>query len=137
LIPVRLALYYSTTTRPFDKYDITKILAALDRLEKRSILCTKVDVSKMSDEQIGHTYVEATIPSVYKKYKIRQVFGSRKNSGWLFGKQVPALLVYDDGAKYPSDVYPHDNRGREVTIEEFLNSLLEEKDVTNHQVAEA
>lgn len=123
---MRLAFYYSTTTRPFDKYDIPKILSALDRLQKKDIPSTKIDVSKMSEEQIGHTYIEATIPSVYRKYKIRQVFGSRKNSGWLFGKQVPALLVYDDESKYPSDVYPHDMHDREVTIEEFLDSLLEE-----------
>lgn len=134
---MKLVLYYSTMTRPFDKYDLTKMLSSLDTLEKRNVTCMKVDVSKMTDDEIGHLYIEATIPSVYKKYKIRQVFGSRRSSGWLFAKHVPALLVYDDAAKYPSDVYPHDNHGREVTIEEFLSSLLEGKDVTHRQVAEA
>lgn len=125
---MKLALYYSTITQPFDKYDLTKMLSSLDRLEKTNVHCLKVDVSKMTDEEIGRIYIEATIPSVYKKYRIRQVFGSRRSSGWLFGKHVPALLVYEDGAKYPSDIYPHDDHGKEDTIEEFLDSLLEGKD---------
>ena len=128
---MKLALYYSTTTQPFDKYDLTKILSSINKLGKTNVSCVKADVSKMTDEEIGHIYIEATIPSVYKKYRIRQIFGSRRSSGWLFGKRVPALLVYEDGAKYPSDVYPHDDHGKEVTIEEFLNSLLEGRKAPN------
>ncbi len=37
------------------------------------------------------TYIEAIAPSVLKKYRVRQVFGSR--AGWPFGREVPALVV--------------------------------------------
>jgi hypothetical protein len=55
---------------------------------------------------------------------VRQVFGSKRHPGFLFGRGVPALLVYDDGKPYPADVYPHRGRTRTVTIRAFLEELL-------------
>jgi len=73
-------------------------------------------------------YFDAVGPSVLKKYRIRQVFGSRRNSGWLFGKGVPALIVVDPGKQYPEDVYPRKEGGQIVTINDFLKSLLGEEE---------
>ncbi len=39
------------------------------------------------------TYIEAIAPSVLKKYRVRQVYGSRRRAGWPFGREVPALAV--------------------------------------------
>ena len=63
------------------------------------------------------------MPSVLKKYRVRQVFGSRRHSGWLFGRQVPALVAYDEKTGYPTDVYPHEQGLTSVEIETFLESL--------------
>lgn len=125
---MKLKLHYSSKTRPFDKYDLSKMLSLLDKLQAAGFSCEKIDTSNMTDEEIQHLYIEAIQPSVYNKYRIRQVFGSRRHSGWLFGKHVPALLVYDEEGRYPIDVYPHVKGGEEVTIEEFLTSLLEKKE---------
>ena len=94
-------------------------------LEKSaSIKSQRVDTAKLSDEELYEVYMQAVIPSVRKKFGIRRVFGSRKRSGYLFGKGVPALLVYDHEGEYPVDVYPHKEVGRIITIEEFLQELL-------------
>ena len=44
------------------------------------------------------TYIEAIAPSVLKKYRVRQVFGSRQRAGWPFGREVPALVVVGPSA---------------------------------------
>ncbi|MFC2019102.1 hypothetical protein ACFLU4_04000 [Chloroflexota bacterium] len=46
----------------------------------------------------------------------------------MFGKEIPALLVYQEGEQYAVDVYPHEKRGGFVynTIVKFLNALVEE-----------
>jgi len=53
---------------------------------------------------------------------VRQVFGSRRHSGWLFGRGVPALVVVG-ASGFAEDVYPHDSAGRYVMIAEFLANL--------------
>jgi len=96
----------------------------LQRLEARGHSFEIIGCGDLTDEQVMSRYIEeAVVPSVYKKFRIRQVFGSRRHSGWLFGSGVPALIVYEGGKSI--DVYPHEDlSGRTVTIEEFLESLL-------------
>jgi len=60
----------------------------------------------------------------YKAYRIRKVFGSARDSGKYFGREVPALLVYENDELI--DVYPHEERGKLITIEEFLVRKLKE-----------
>lgn len=56
------------------------------------------------------------------RYRIRQVFGSRKNSGASeFGLNVPALLVYDDGRAV--DVFSHPEGEGYVTIRDCVDGL--------------
>ncbi|MFC2003438.1 hypothetical protein ACFLV4_05800 [Chloroflexota bacterium] len=93
-------------------------------LEKRGITNEIIDTDSLSEGQIQKAYLDAVVPSVFKKFGIRRVFGSRRRSGWLFGRGVPALLVYEEGEQYPSDVYPHDEgQGKVKTIREFLYDL--------------
>lgn len=119
-------MYYNSEKKPFDKYDLKQILSDIDALEKLGVPCERIDTAKMTEDEVTSAYFEATFPSVYKKYRIRQIFGSRRSSGWLFGKQVPALLVFGDGDKYPTDVYPHEEMGKEVTIEEYMRVARQE-----------
>jgi hypothetical protein len=80
-----------------------------------------VETSKMPAEELRNEYGRAIIPSVWKKYRIRQIFGSRRHSGFMFGRNVPALLIENDAqGTFPEDVYPHEKDGRIVTIYEFL-----------------
>ena len=57
-----------------------------------------------------------------------QHFGGRRKGGFPhFGKEVPALIVYEEGGAVPTAVYPHTKKkGQEKTdysIEGFLEEL--------------
>jgi hypothetical protein len=125
---MELKLYYSTTVKPFDderNQGFEGIFAFLKQLERRGIKCELIDTSELTAEQIGEAYINSVIgPTQLKRYRVRQVFGSARHSGWLFGKQVPALIVYRSGSRVPEDVYPHEKLGRTVTIKEYLEALL-------------
>ena len=62
--------------------------------------------------------------NVPRKFGIRRVFGTRRRSGCFFGREVPALLVYEDSGSHPIDVYPQQRLGRTITINEFLKGFL-------------
>jgi hypothetical protein len=120
-------LYYSTTIEPFDaprNDGFRDVFSLLKQLEKRNIKCQVIDTSQLTAEQVGEAYIHSVVgPTQLKKYRVRQIFGSARHSGWLFGKQVPALVVYFSGSQVPEDVYPHDELGHTVTIKEHLEAL--------------
>lgn len=97
----------------------------MEKIKEKGFGCEIIDTSNMSDEEIFRLYEKAWIPSVRKKYKIRTVFGSNRNPGFNFGKDVPALLVYEEEKDYPTDVYPHISYGKLIEIEEFLKNKIE------------
>ena len=125
---LKLILYYSSDHKPLED-PANRGLSEVDRLwEKlpKNINKEKIDTNNMDEEELGKIYSKSCYPSVFtKKYKIRQVFGSRKRSGCFFCREVPALLVYKD-IEYPIDVYPHEEKGGKIiTIKEFLEKLIE------------
>lgn len=122
-----LRLYYNSVEEPLKapaNEGINRAFALLKEAEKKGISCEWIDTSKLSEEERMRAYFDAVGPSVLKKYKIRQVFGSRRNSGWLFGKGVPALLVIDPDTQFPEDVYPRNQGGQIVTVKKFMEELL-------------
>ena len=122
-----LRLYRSAKHQPLEvpsNKHFHEVLNLLRLLEKKGVSNEIIDTDSLSEEEIQKAYLDAVVPSVFKKFGIRRVFGSRRRSGWLFGRGVPALLVYEEGEQYPSDVYPHDEgQGRVKTIREFLYDL--------------
>ena len=125
---MELKLYYSTTIEPFDdprNDGFRDVFSLLKQLEEQGIKCELTDTNQLTTEQIGEAYIHSVVgPTQLKKYRVRQIFGSARHSGWLFGKQVPALVVYSSGSQVPEDVYPHEELGRTVTIKEYLETLL-------------
>ncbi len=123
---MKLRLFFDSSVQPFEgKDDLNKISRMLEELQKRGFVVEQTDVKDFSEADVYDIYMEAMIPSVRKKYRIRQVFGSQRHSGFLFAKQVPALLVYEKPeAQHPSDVYPREEGRRLVGIEDFLRKLL-------------
>ena len=105
-------------------FDLSKIKALLEQLEQLAVSWEAIETSKTSEEELSSLYFEAIRPAIYNKYPVRQVFGSKRNSGFMFGRGVPALVVYESGKDYPSDVYPHGAGDRIVTIKVFLEGLL-------------
>jgi len=124
-----LKLIHDSAMLPLDleankEFDLTETKATLQRLKELGASYEITNTTTLSEEELSNLYVEAIGPSVFKRYHVRQVFGSKRHSGSLFGKGVPALLVYEPGKQYPSDVYPHRNGDRLVTIRAFLEDLL-------------
>jgi len=108
---------YSPANEGFDK-----VWELLEKMEKKGVKCERIDTSQLTDEQVAQAYIRSVIgPTQLKKYRVRQVFGSARRSGWLFGKQVPALVVYSSsGSQFPEDVFPHAIGGHIVTVQEYL-----------------
>lgn len=105
-------------------FDLREIRALLQRLEELGVPSEIVDTMTKSDEERTDLYLEAILPTALKKYRVRQVFGSKRHAGFLFGREVPALLVYEPGKQYPVDVYPHRSGSCTVAIRAFLEDLV-------------
>ena len=101
---------------------IQEALERIEGLRRQGLNIRIVDTAQMSEDEVETAYMKAITPSVMKKYAIRQVFGSQRQAGFLFGRGVPALAVQNElGAM--TDVFPHKESERIVTIHEFLSHL--------------
>lgn len=121
----KIKLYYSSQIdTPWA--ELKRIRFQLRKLKEAGIPVRLVDTASMDDQQIFEHYMEATYPSVRKQYQIRQIFGTQSKSGGFFGKNQPALLVYQKESKHPVDVYPHDENGKRISIEDFLEQKIRE-----------
>jgi hypothetical protein len=124
---MELKLYYSTAIQPFDddrNEGYAQVFALLQEVENKGMKSHRIDTSQLTEEEITEAYIHSVVgPTQLKKYRVRQIFGSARHSGWLFGKQVPALVVYHSGSQVPEDVLPHAVGGRIVTIREYLEKL--------------
>ena len=99
--------------------DVTPLLEQLDKL---GVPVEQVDVAGLSEKDRAAAYSDAVGVSVIKKYKIRQVFGSRRLSGTAFGKHVPALIVRSLESGSPEEVYPRQESGEVVPIVAYLRA---------------
>jgi len=92
----------------------------------QSISVEIVDTNRLPRERLQEIYSRACAPAVWKHTGIRRVFGTkRRGDGPFFGREVPALLVYEAGERHPTSVYPHrkPGRGPVVTIRDFLSEF--------------
>lgn len=94
----------------------------LRRIREAGAAYQVVDVSGFSREQLEDAYVgKAVPPAVRRQYGVKRVFGTNKYAGSRFGRGVPALVVLEDGR--PVDVYPHEEKGRIVTIKDYMERM--------------
>jgi hypothetical protein len=131
-----LKFYYSIGTDPSfiptneGVADVTKLLEELDML---GVPVEMVDVAELTEKERTDAYLNAVGVSVIKKYRIRQVVGSRRISGTSFGKNVPALIIRNLETRKPEEVYPRQEPGRIVPIAAFLRAYLGE--LSKHKLA--
>ena len=126
---IHFKLYYSTEVEPSyspvnEGFD--KVLELLEKMERKGMTCERIDTSQLTEKQIAEAYIRSVVgPTQLKKYRVRQVFGSARHSGWLFGKQVPALVVYSASeSQFPEDVFPHAIGDHIDTIREYLKEAI-------------
>lgn len=101
-----------------------EILRLLDDLRARGHDHEVIDGDVIADEERSALYGEAfaALAHAGNRYRIRQVFGSRRHGGGdNLGAGVPALIVFENGE--PVDVYPHQVGDAYRTIRDFLNTL--------------
>jgi hypothetical protein len=113
---------------------IDEVLQSLEDFRHRGIAIRVVKTSAMSDQQLRETYFRAIIPSVYKKYRIRGIFGTHRYAGCKFGRSVPALLFQDPSGAAVEDVFPHEESGRIVTIRDALTTAIRANPTRPHHV---
>jgi hypothetical protein len=99
---------------------IGEALERIDNLARKGMNMRIVDTARMSEGEIRTAYMKVTIPSVMNKYSIRQIFGSQRQAGFMFGRGVPALIVQNESGRM-TDVFPHKEAEHIVTINEFLS----------------
>lgn len=102
--------YYDPNVQPLSSpvnEGFDDALQTAKKLQQKGASIQLVDTSQLSQQELQEGYFHAVTASVVKKYKIRQVFGSKRRSGWLFGGGVPALLVYRKGSQFPDSEIVH------------------------------
>jgi len=104
---------------------LSEVLELFKKLQVLSVTTKIHDTAGWDSGKLSDQYCRAIIPSMYKKYAIRKVFGSARNSGVLFGKEVPAIIIQNEGKDI--DVYPHNVGARRETIIDFLRSQLSQR----------
>ena len=123
---MKLVFYHDPATEPetgLENTGVDEALSLASLLQQRSGVLEVVDTGQMDAPSLFQRYADAVTASVTKRYRIRQVFGSRRRSGSRFGKGVPALLVFRDNQDRPEDVYPHEASGQMVTIHDFFRQI--------------
>ena|ERR1700674_2995097 len=99
---------------------IGEALERIEDLRRQGMKIEIVDTAQMGENEVQNAYMKVITPSVMKKYSIRQVFGSQRQAGFMFGRGVPALAVQTESGQMV-DVFPHKESERIVTIHEFLS----------------
>jgi len=129
LIMIRLLVFlYDSSVVPWNA-DIEAIRVQLIELKSRGIEFHPHDLNRVPHVEVEHWKNEAYAASMYHHQQIRGHFGTPSEGELLpsFGREVPALLVYDEGERVPTAVYPHsEERGRtqkDFSIEAFLDDL--------------
>ena len=65
-----------------------------------------IDAMTIAGDELMNLYLEGTLATARRKYRVRQVFGSKRHAEFLFGRGVPALLVYEPGSRVRSTCTP-------------------------------
>lgn len=126
---MELVYIYHSDTKPANilvNRDIEKVLELLGELHKRGVSCRIIDASGLDENSVRSLYFDAVGASFMSKCEIREIFMSENEDGYFFGREIPALLIYEGGVAI--DVYPHKTEFGYVTIYDCLKSMIDELD---------
>ncbi len=117
---------YGVLTNPQNEgFELGEILKRLSELSSRGHTFEIVDSEKLTPEERAGLYTSegfAAVAHAGNRYRIRQVFGSRRNSGAeRFGIDVPALVTFENDEAVA--VHPHQATDSYVTIRAYLDSV--------------
>ncbi len=103
-------------------YDGEKVRALLELADANGHSHEIVDSDGLSEDERESQYFEVGVRAAALRLRVSSHFGSRRSSGASgFGREVPALVVYDRIGGTVIDVYPHSRKGGPLeTIADFL-----------------
>jgi hypothetical protein len=120
--PLLIMLYYDSTVEPFDYvlFDKTKIRDKISVLKKRSFKIEMCDIAGWPYKIIKKVYADIKKHGTDKFALDNTFLGPGQKI--YFGREIPGLVVYYDTGR--ANVYPILYRNRLITIDEFLNKLI-------------
>ncbi len=83
---------FSSEDEPFEtptNDGIEGVSGLLDQLNEQGFPVDRVDVAQLAERGGADAYLDEVRATVLKKYKIRQVFGSKRISGMFLGSKCP------------------------------------------------
>jgi len=121
--PTRLILYYDSTVDPFGycRFEAGTILRKMRDLKERDYETVICDTAGWPDEMLMETY-HTVRKALSGKYNIERTFMGSRHNRIYYGRQIPALVAYENGMI--TDVYPLSIDRRVITIADFLDQLL-------------
>jgi len=126
---MELVYIFDSSRRPVSvvvNRDLGEVVGLLGELGRRGVSCSIVDVAGLDEASVRSLYYDAVGASFLSRCEIRGIFGSEERDGAFFGREIPALLIYEGGVAV--DVYPHKTEFGYVTIYDCLKSMINELD---------
>jgi hypothetical protein len=122
---MKVEFYYDSTVPPGPTFtcDNEKAIELINQLAAKGVNAKAVD---LNGQQVAFMTYNSALTG--PKAQVRAVFGAKGALQEDFGKNVPALLVFEkDADRYPTEVFPRSDKDlqRTLGIEEALQRLIE------------
>jgi len=122
---MKVEFYYDSTVAPGSAYpcDNAKAVEQINQLAAKGVNAKATD---LKGQQVAFMTYNSALTG--PKAQVRGVFGAKGALQEDFGKNVPALLVFEkDADRYPSEAFPRSDKDLQRTLgcEEALQRLLE------------
>ena len=121
---MKVEFYYDSTVPPGSAFpcDNAKAVALVGQLAAKGVNAKATD---LKGQQVGFMTYNAAVTG--PKSQVRAVFGAKGALQEDFGKNVPALLLFEkDEDRYPSEAFPRSDRElmKMLGCEDTLQALL-------------
>jgi hypothetical protein len=122
---MKVEFYYDSTVPPGSAFpcDNAKAVELVNQLAAKGVNAKAID---LKGEQVAFMTYNASLTG--PKAQVRAVFGAKGALQEDFGKNVPALMVFEkDADRYPTEAFPRSDKElqRILGCEEALQQLLE------------
>jgi hypothetical protein len=118
-----MEFYYDSTVEPFRRatFETKTVFDLLSRISGQGVGVVIHDTAGWAFEMISETYHRVCPPHLRRKYALADIFGTETAPGLFFGRQVPALVIFD--GEIVVDVYPHREGHRVRSVQGFLEEF--------------
>jgi hypothetical protein len=122
---MKVEFYYDSTVPPGSAFpcDNAKAVELVNQLAAKGVNAKAIDLKGV---QVAFMTYNASLTG--PKAQVRAVFGAKGALQEDFGKNVPALMVFEkDADRYPTEAFPRSDKElqRILGCEEALQQLLE------------